>query len=173
MEQTTSVWLDRNIRDQLWRWSTLTGLVISVGRTQMFLSIWQNCCPQYRNFCWKESVLVFTSSGQLTFSLHLILFYFMIIILFNYMAISGHSCQWYLNLSAWLFPLQKCIERKQNTKIVWHSKCSCSSLWIFTPPSSTLPSLRESKWIAIAIVFFLCSFASFFLIIVPRGLFYV
>ena len=31
MERTISVWSDRNIGDQLWRWSTLTGLVISVG----------------------------------------------------------------------------------------------------------------------------------------------
>ena len=35
---------------QLSRWSTLTGLVISVGRTEMSLSIWQNCCTQYRSF---------------------------------------------------------------------------------------------------------------------------
>ena len=40
----------RNMRDQLWRWSSLTGPVISVGRTGMSLSIWQNCCPQYRSF---------------------------------------------------------------------------------------------------------------------------
>ena len=40
----------RNIRDQLWRWSSLTGPVISVGWTEMSLSIWQNCCPQYRSF---------------------------------------------------------------------------------------------------------------------------
>ena len=39
-----------NIRDQVWRWSSLTGLVISVGRTEMSLSIWQNCCLQYRSF---------------------------------------------------------------------------------------------------------------------------
>ena len=45
MERTISVWSDRNIRDQLWRWSTLTGLVISVGRTEMTLSIWQNVVP--------------------------------------------------------------------------------------------------------------------------------
>ena len=32
------------IRDQLWRWSTLIGLVISVGRTEMSFSIWQSCC---------------------------------------------------------------------------------------------------------------------------------
>ena len=50
MERTISVWFDRNIRDQLWRWSTLTGLVISVGRTGMSLSIWQNCCSQSRFF---------------------------------------------------------------------------------------------------------------------------
>ena len=31
MERTISVWSDRNIRDQLWRWSTLTNLVILVG----------------------------------------------------------------------------------------------------------------------------------------------
>ena len=35
MERTISVWSDRNIRDQLWRWSTLTGPVISVGRTEI------------------------------------------------------------------------------------------------------------------------------------------
>ena len=34
MERTISVCSDRNIRDQLWRWSTVTGLVISVGRTE-------------------------------------------------------------------------------------------------------------------------------------------
>ena len=45
-----SVWSDRNIRDQLWWWSTLTGLVISDSRTEMSLSIWHNCCPQYRSF---------------------------------------------------------------------------------------------------------------------------
>ena len=33
MEWTISVWSNWNIRDQLWRWSTLTGLVISVGRS--------------------------------------------------------------------------------------------------------------------------------------------
>ena len=44
------IWSDRNIRDQLWRWSTLTGPVISVGRTEMSLSIWQNCCSQYLFF---------------------------------------------------------------------------------------------------------------------------
>ena len=45
MERTISVRSVRNIRDQLWRWSTLTSLVISVGWT-----IWQNCCPQYCSF---------------------------------------------------------------------------------------------------------------------------
>ena len=45
-----SVWSDRNIRDQLWWWSTLTGLVISDSRTEMSLSIWHNSCPQYRSF---------------------------------------------------------------------------------------------------------------------------
>ena len=34
MESTILVWFDWNIRDQLWRWSTLTGQVISVGRTE-------------------------------------------------------------------------------------------------------------------------------------------
>ena len=38
-----------NIRDQLRRKSTLIGLVISIRRTEMSLSIWQNCCPQYRS----------------------------------------------------------------------------------------------------------------------------
>ena len=32
MERTISVWSDQNIRDLLWRWSSLTGLVISDGR---------------------------------------------------------------------------------------------------------------------------------------------
>ena len=41
------------------RWSTVTGLVISVGRTEMSLSICQNCCPQYRTFvsCLQEQVV--------------------------------------------------------------------------------------------------------------------
>ena len=50
MERTISVWSDQNIRDQLWRWSTLTTLVFSVGWTEMSLSIWENCCPQCRSF---------------------------------------------------------------------------------------------------------------------------
>ena len=45
-----SVWSDRNIRDQLWWCSTLTGLVISDSRTEMSLSIWHNSCPKYRSF---------------------------------------------------------------------------------------------------------------------------
>ena len=49
MKRTILVWSDRNIRDQLSRWFTLTGLDISVGRTEMSLSIRQNCCPQYRS----------------------------------------------------------------------------------------------------------------------------
>ena len=36
---TNQVWSDRNVRNQLWRWSTLTDLVISVGRTEMSLSM--------------------------------------------------------------------------------------------------------------------------------------
>ena len=35
MEQTISVRSDRNIWDYLWRWSTLTGPLISVGRTEV------------------------------------------------------------------------------------------------------------------------------------------
>ena len=50
MEVTFSVWSDRNIRDHLWRWSTLIGPVISVGRTEIPLSNRQNCFPQYRSF---------------------------------------------------------------------------------------------------------------------------
>ena len=50
IERTYSFWSDRNVRNQLWRWSTLTGLVISIGRTEMSLSVWQNCCPKYRSF---------------------------------------------------------------------------------------------------------------------------
>ena len=54
MERTISVWSDQNVRDQLWRRSTLNGLVISVGRTEMTLSIWQNgstalLYPAYKN----------------------------------------------------------------------------------------------------------------------------
>ena len=40
------------------RWSTLTGLVISVGlvaRTDMSLSIWQNCCSHYRSPAYKNN----------------------------------------------------------------------------------------------------------------------
>ena len=38
---------------------TVTGLVISVGRTEMSLSICQNCCLQYRSFlsCLQEQVV--------------------------------------------------------------------------------------------------------------------
>ena len=50
MEPSISVWSDRNIRDQLWRWSTLTVLVISVVRAEMSFPIWQNRCSQYRSF---------------------------------------------------------------------------------------------------------------------------
>ena len=50
MERTILVRSDRNIWEHLWRWSTLTGLVISVGQTNMSLCTWQNCCPQYRYF---------------------------------------------------------------------------------------------------------------------------
>ena len=50
MEWTISVWSERNIRDQLWRWSSLTGPVISVWWTKMSRSIWQNCCLHYRSF---------------------------------------------------------------------------------------------------------------------------
>ena len=50
MEQSISIRSDRNIWDHPSRWSTLTGQVTSVGRTEMSLSIWQNCCPQYRSF---------------------------------------------------------------------------------------------------------------------------
>ena len=50
MERRISVWFDRNTWDQLWRLSALTGLVISVGLTEMSLSIWQNCYPQYPSF---------------------------------------------------------------------------------------------------------------------------
>ena len=58
-ERTVSVWSDRNIRDQLRRWFTVTGLAISVGRTEMCLSICQNCCPQYRSFvsCLQEQLV--------------------------------------------------------------------------------------------------------------------
>ena len=39
MEQTISVPSDRNIWGYLWRWSTLTGPIISIGRTEMCLFI--------------------------------------------------------------------------------------------------------------------------------------
>ena len=39
MERTFSIWSDRNVRDQLRTWSTLTGPVVSVGRTEMSPSI--------------------------------------------------------------------------------------------------------------------------------------
>ena len=42
MEQTIHVRSDQNNCNPLWRWSTLTSLVISLP-----LSIWQNCCLQY------------------------------------------------------------------------------------------------------------------------------
>ena len=46
MEQTVSVWFNWNIRDQLWRWSSLTGLVILVSWTEMSLSfLTKYCCP--------------------------------------------------------------------------------------------------------------------------------
>ena len=50
MEWTISLWSDWNIRDQLLRWSTLTGLVISVDWTEMSRSIRQTCCPQCHSF---------------------------------------------------------------------------------------------------------------------------
>ena len=40
MELTISVRSNRNIWNHLWRWSTLTGLVILVGRTEISLSIY-------------------------------------------------------------------------------------------------------------------------------------
>ena len=50
MERTSSVRLDQMTWDHLWTCSILTSLVISAGWTEMSLSIWQNCCPQYRSF---------------------------------------------------------------------------------------------------------------------------
>ena len=41
MEQTVSVWSDWNIWDQLWSWSSLTSLVISVSWTEMSPSFWR------------------------------------------------------------------------------------------------------------------------------------
>ena len=82
MEQTTSVWFNRNIRNQLWRWSTLTGLVIWVGRTEMFLAFDKKIvAPSTGIFVERKAPKVFTSSGLLTFNLRLIQFYFMIIII--------------------------------------------------------------------------------------------
>ena len=48
MERTISVWSDRNIWDQLWRWSTVTGLVISVGRTE---NNWRNVTRRWKKVC--------------------------------------------------------------------------------------------------------------------------
>ena len=47
MEQIISVLSYRNIRDQLWRWSILTGLVISDQNIPFPLT---NCCAHYRSF---------------------------------------------------------------------------------------------------------------------------
>ena len=42
---TSKVWSDPNIRDQLRRWSTLIGLVISIRRTEVSLSIGKIVVP--------------------------------------------------------------------------------------------------------------------------------
>jgi len=47
MKRTISVLSYWNIRDRLWRWSTLTGLVISDQNIPFHLT---NCCRQYRSF---------------------------------------------------------------------------------------------------------------------------
>ena len=39
MERTISAWSDRNIWGYLWRWSTLAGPIILIGRTEMCLFI--------------------------------------------------------------------------------------------------------------------------------------
>ena len=51
MERTISVWSDWNIQDQLWRWSTLTGLVISDGWTEMSVDVLSTALlyPAYKN----------------------------------------------------------------------------------------------------------------------------
>ena len=73
IKQTISIQFDWNIWDLLLRWSTLTGLVILGSRTEISLSIRQNCCLNLcnrnvpfhwargiskisdKNFCWMES----------------------------------------------------------------------------------------------------------------------
>ena len=45
MERTILVRSDRNIWEHLWRWSTLTGLVISVGQTNMSLCTCKTVVP--------------------------------------------------------------------------------------------------------------------------------
>ena len=54
-EKTIQFILTRIFWGQLWRWSTLTSLVILAGQTKMSLSICQNCCPQYCSSvsCWQ------------------------------------------------------------------------------------------------------------------------
>ena len=65
MERTISVWSDQNLQDQLWWWSSLTDLAISVGWIKMYLLIWENRCPQYHSFvsCLQEQVYQ-TCSGS-------------------------------------------------------------------------------------------------------------
>ena len=61
MEQTIYVRSDQNNCNHLWRWSTLTSLVISLP-----LSIWQNCCLYYCSYCRTCSGLGQISSADST-----------------------------------------------------------------------------------------------------------
>ena len=51
MERTSSVRSDWNIWEHLWRWSTLTGPVISVGPTELSLSILTKLFSLVQLFC--------------------------------------------------------------------------------------------------------------------------
>ena len=66
MEQTIYVRSDQNNCNHLWRWSTLTSLVISLP-----FSIWQNCCLQYcSSASYAKDSVVWVRSVQLIVSFH-------------------------------------------------------------------------------------------------------
>ena len=66
MEWTISVRSYQNIWERLRSWSTLTGQVISVGRTEMSPSIWQNYCPQY-----SRTALLYPACSTISKRVHL------------------------------------------------------------------------------------------------------
>ena len=66
MEQTIYVRSDQNNCNHLWRWSTLTSLVISLP-----FSIWQNCCLQYcSSASYAKDSVAWVRSVQLIVSFH-------------------------------------------------------------------------------------------------------